>query len=103
MASARHEVSDYQALHALHALGEPHLRDRPCNQMSEGGKAAVDHRARASTYTDIPRLQDLERDGGRVDQIAQFMGEESHALVADTRLTVETGLLTFPSIHRDGV
>jgi hypothetical protein len=65
----------------LGGLGETDLGERTINERAQSHEAAIEHASRASCDADISGLENLERADRSVDQVLQFMGQESEALV----------------------
>ena len=67
----------------------------------------MQHGAGASPDANIPGLQDLERHERRVQQVSQFMGEESEPFAPASGFAIDARLIAFTSVlghrARDGI
>jgi len=52
--------------------------------------------------SNIPRLENLEREDRGVDQVPQFMSQEAEAIAPARGLSIEGGLISFAPVLRDG-
>ena len=67
----------------------------------------MEHGPGAPCDSNIPRLENLERDDRGVDQVPQFMSQEPEALAPARGFSIEGGLISFAPVlgdrARDGV
>ena len=62
----------------------------------------MEHRPGASCDSNIPGLENLERDDRGVDQVSQLMSQEPEALAPARGLSIEGGLVSFAPAFGDG-
>ena len=86
----------------LDALVETDLGERATNESAHSHEAAMEHRPGASCDSDIPSLENLERDDRGVDQVSQFMSQEPEALAPARGLSIDDGLISFAPVLGDG-
>ena len=88
----------------LRVVPEADLGDRAIDEVGEPGQAALEHRAGAAADADVPGPEHFERHAGRVDQVADLVGEEAEALVLLRGGDVAHRLMPFTSVlrHRAG-
>ncbi len=76
--------------------------ERVRDEIPQSHEAALEHAPGAPRDADVSCLDHLERDDRRVDEVPQFVHEETDPLVAKLRRVVEARLLAFARVRRDG-
>ena len=96
------EVGHEELGQILDALREPDLGQRALDEVAQPRQAAMEDDPGAPRDADVARLEDLERQDRRVDEIPQLVRQKPEALAAARGLLVEGGLIPSAPILGDG-